>query len=515
MDLSVAQGDPDDPQVDRPVDPRMGARLSGRLDRRLDLAVGVLLAIIAFGIYLATQTDRFYDHFVWQASAFLEGQAAIRYPVQATAGNVGNAFFQDVLPVASSDAVTRGLIPFPPLPALILVPFVAAWGLSTDDQTIFTILAAIDVAVCWWLLGQLRIRPVTRLATVIFFAFGTVFWYAAQLATTWYQAHIVAVGLAMLAVGLALRADPAAQDDERGADGEPGPDRELRPDGELAPNGDPPRVVPARHGHRFAIDRRQFVIGLLFGLAATARLTILLAAPFFILVGSGGRWWRRSWSAGIGAAIPVAALLAYNLAVTGHVFHPAYDHLYRLEARAYTALHYHPEWAAEDPRYLAQNLGIMFLSIPEILPERQRDTLGTIDEPLCTEPGAQRGLFDPDCPLALPRDVGMSILLTSPAFLLMIPALRRYGRSRLVTGAALAVLLVVLIDLMHFSQGWVQFGYRFSNDAVPFAVPLVALGLDRLADGTRRWAVPLALALVAVSVAVNAWGVVWARQLGW
>ncbi len=503
MDRSVAQGGPDDPEADRRIDPRTGARPGGRLDRRLDLVAGVLLAVIALGIYLATQTDRFYDHFVWQASAFLEGQAAIRYPVGATAGNVGNAFFQDVLPVASSDAVPRGLIPFPPLPALILVPFVAAWGLSTDDQTIFTTVAAIDVAVCWWLLGRLRVQPVARVATVIFFAFGTVFWYTAQLATTWYQAHIVAVGLAMLAVGLALGTDRMAQDDEPGAEFELGPDDK------------PARTVPAPAGHRFGIDRRQFVIGLLFGLAATARLTILLAAPFFVLVGSGGSWWRRSWSAGLGAAIPVAALLAYNVAVTGHVFHPAYDHLYRLEARAYTALNYHPEWAAEDPRYLAQNLGIMFLSTPEMLPERLRDTLGTIDEPLCTEPGAQRGLFDPDCPLALPRDTGMSILLTSPAFLLMIPALRRYGRSRLVTGAALAVLLVVLIDLMHFSQGWVQFGYRFSNDAVPFALPLVALGLDRLAGGTRRWAMPVAMALVVVSIAVNAWGVVWARQLGW
>ena len=496
MDRSVAQGGPDDALDDGPA---------GRLDRRLDLAVGVLLAVIAFGIYLATQADRFYDHFVWQASAFLEGQAAIRYPVGGSAGSVGNAFFQDVLPVASSDGVPRGLIPFPPLPALILVPFVAAWGLSTDDQTIFTFLAALDVAVCWWLLGRLRIQPVARLATVVFFAFGTVFWYTAQLATTWYQAHIVAVGLAMLAVGLALGADPGAQDDEPGLDREPGPE-----------GGRPLRVdAPGRAGHRFAIDRRQFLVGLLFGLAATARLTILLAAPFFILVGSGGTWWRRSWSAGLGAVVPVAALLAYNVAVTGHVFHPAYDHLYRLEAGAYTALNYHPEWAAEDPRYLAQNLGIMFLATPEILPDRLRDTLGTIDIPLCTEPGAQRGLFDPDCPLAVPRDIGMSILLTSPAFLLMIPALRRYGRSRVVTGAALAVLLVVVIDLMHFSQGWVQFGYRFSNDAVPFAVPLVALGIDRLAAGARRWAVPVAMALILVSIAVNAWGVVWARQLGW
>ena len=482
------------------------------MDRRLDIAVGVLLAIVALGMYLTTQADRFYDHFVWQASAFLEGQAAIRYPVSGSATSFGNAFLQDVLPVTSSDGVPRALIPFPPLPALILVPFVAAWGLRTDDQTIFTILAALDVAICWWMLGRVRIQPVVRLATTLFFAFGTVFWYTAQLATTWYQAHIVAVGLAMLAVGLAIGADPASGADEPGLDetdethGAYGVDAADAADGHAA-------ARPG--GHRFAVDRRQFVVGLLFGLAATARLSILVAAPFFILVGSGGSWWRRGWSAGLGAAIPVGALLAYNVAVTGQVFHPAYDHLYQLEARAYVALDYHPEWSAEDPRYLAQNLRIMFLSTPEILPERLRDTLGTIDEPLCTEPGAQRGLFDADCPLALPRDVGMSILLTSPAFLLMIPALRRYGRSRLVTGAALAVLLVVLLDLMHFSQGWVQFGYRFSNDAVPFALPLVALGLERIADGTRRWAMLVAMALVVVSIAVNAWGVVWATRLGW
>ena len=46
---------------------------------------------------------------------------------------------------------------------------------------------------------------------------------------------------------------------------------------------------------------------------------------------------------------------------------------------------------------------------------------------------------------------------------------------------------------MHFSQGWVQFGYRFSNDAAPFALVLVALGLRALVDGGRRWAMPLAM----------------------
>jgi hypothetical protein len=466
------------------------------------LAIGVLLALAAFAIYGASRVDRVYDHFVWQAAAYLEGQVAIRYPVQPTLESMGNWFFQDVLPVASGDGVPRGLLPFPPLPALVLLPFVAAFGMAADDQLVFTALAAIDVAICWWMLGRLRLDLAVRLTTTVFFAFGTVFWYAAQLATTWYQAHIVAVGLTMLAVRLAIRADPAAADDEPGFD-----DPEAPAPSVATPTGS--------FGERLRLDPRQLVAGLQFGLAATARLTVTFAAPFFMLVGAGGGWWRRSWSAGVGALVPVGLLLAYNVTTTGQLLHPAYDYLYRLETASYTALGYHPDWSVEDPRYLPQNAAIMFLTGPDLLPSQLPDSLGVNDDPVCTAPGAERGLFDPSCPLAVPRDIGMSVLLTSPAYLLLLPALRRYGRSRLVTGAALATLVVVVVNLMHFSQGWVQFGYRFSLDAAPFALVLVALGLQSLVDAGRRWAMPVAIGLVLVSIAVNAWGVAWGRLLGW
>ena len=505
MNLSVAQGGVTNPARDR------GSRAVGR-GAWPAVAVGVVLAVVAFGIYIATHIDRYYDHFVWQAAAFLEGQAAIRYPVGSGPDGFGNWFFQDVLPVAPVDGVARGLIPFPPLPALLLVPFVAIFGLRTDDQTIFTAVAALDVAICWWMVGRLRVATVARFATTVFFAFGTVFWYAAQNTTTWYQAHIVAVGLTMLAVGLAVDRDAEdAPEDARERAPDPAPDPAPAPDGGRARS---PR----------SIDPRAFAIGLLFGLATTARLTVILGAPFFALVGPGGGWRRRSVSAGLGAAIPVGLLLAYNVATTGHVFHPAYDHLYQLEARAYVALGYNPDWAAEDPRYVPQNLGIMLLAAPEILPDRLRDTLGTMDIPLCTEPGATRGLFDVRCPLAVPRDIGMSVLLTSPAYLLALPAFRVTRRRRLVLAAATAVILISIVNLMHFSQGWVQFGYRFSNDVVPFALVLVALGIDRLAgprgnDGIEepraRWAMPLAMGLIVASIAINAWGVLWGRILGW
>jgi hypothetical protein len=199
---------------------------------------------------------------------------------------------------------------------------------------------------------------------------------------------------------------------------------------------------------------------------------------------------------------------------TGQLVSPAYDFLYRLETAGYPQLGYHADWAIEDPRYLLQNAGLVFVGPPAIFPDRLSDALGITTLDLCTDPGAVRGLFDVACPIAVPRDVGMGVLLTSPAYLLAIPALGAFRRSRLVAGASLAVVAILALDLMHFSQGWVQFGYRFANDAAPFAVLLVALGMERLGL-RRRYGMLLGMCLVVVSLAVNLWGVLWSRALGW
>jgi hypothetical protein len=238
---------------------------------------------------------------------------------------------------------------------------------------------------------------------------------------------------------------------------------------------------------------------------------MIFAAPFFVLVGGGGTWLRRGWSAGLGAAIPIGALVAFNVISTGHLFNPAYDYLYHLEAGFYTALNYNPAWGIEDPRYLPQNIGIMLFSTPAIAPDVIPSTLGG-GAALCTDPAAVRTLFDAACPIALPRDIGMSVVLTSPAYLLIGGSIRRYGRSRLVSGAFLVILIVAIVNLMHFSQGWVQFGYRFSLDFLPWALILVALGFDRLRSTT---ATAIGVLLIALSVGVNLWGVVMGNQLGW
>jgi hypothetical protein len=107
----------------------------------------------------------------------------------------------------------------------------------------------------------------------------------------------------------------------------------------------------------------------------------------------------------------------------------------------------------------------------------------------------------------------MSVILTSPAYLLAVPVLARFGRNRLITGATIAVAVIAFVNLMHFSQGWVQFGYRFSNDFAPFAMILVTLGIVEV--GRWRLGRVIAPLLVIASVVINMWGVMWGIAMQW
>ncbi len=168
----------------------------------MTVVVGVLLALGAFVLYTWSNPVHYnqYTHFVWQADAFLHGRVSFDYPVPAgTIGRPQNDYFQDVYPLTDAAGQPTGqvLLPFPPLPALVLVPFVALFGLFTDQEAIAIGVAAVGVALAWWMLGALRIRTAVRVLTTLVFATGTVWWWAAAVGSTWYFAHQVAVaGLA-------------------------------------------------------------------------------------------------------------------------------------------------------------------------------------------------------------------------------------------------------------------------------------------------------------------------------
>jgi hypothetical protein len=482
------------------------------------VGLGVVLAVGAFVLYWASNLVHYnqYDHFVWQADAFLHGRAWFPFPVQdgvnqVTGAAVPNApdnwYYQDVYPLkdAAGGDLGRVLLPFPPLPAIVLMPFVAVFGLFTDQQAVAVLLAVLGVLATWWMLGGLRLRRSTRVVVTLIFATGTTWWWAAAAGTTWYLAHLVALSLAMLAVGVTLRHDPRAAAETAGEEDE-------RTGDELDAGGPPTSYLRRLWALTWPLDRSQVLAGLLLGLSVTARLPLVFAAPWFIFVGGGGSRLRRTLSTGAGAFLPVAALLAYTFLTTGSFMHPGYDYQYQLEANGYPTLGYHPDWSVEDIRYIPQNLGIMFGSLPVIAPDVKPDTLGYGEPvPLCQAPDARRTLFDENCPLAMPIDLGTSIVLSAPGLLLALLAFRRPRWARLKVGASLAVVVIALFNLAHFSQGWVQWGYRFSLDFIPFLLPLVALGAMRSDGRPRR----LAYALMILGATVNLWGVAWAKVLGW
>ena len=459
MDASIVAGARPEPgrsseaTLTGPPGRRSGA-LSRAIDRAPARAIPVILFSVACLVYLVFRPywETLYIHFVFQADAWLHGRAAIEFPVPAPPH--ANDYYQDVLPLP--DRYGFGLIPYPPLPAIVLLPFVAIFGMSAPQAFVGAVLGAANVVLAWRLTWRLsQSRPVA-LAATLFFGFGTVAWYASMIGSTWFFAHVVALGLTLLAVTVVL--------------------------GDGGRRSRWSRLAGSSNG-------RLFVAGLLLGLAGLARLTVVLGAPFLLLAGSGPPW-RRALAVGLGIGIPVAALCAYNLASTGALFHPAYAYAAAAELHPVPEF-YHPDWGLEDLRYIPQNLFIALGLPPEVH----------------TECGI--GLFDPACGTLAPNPLGMSVLLVSPAYLLAVPYAWRNLQRPVVLGAVLSIATIGFANLAHFSQGWVQFGYRFSNDWAPFALVLVTLAIAR--RGVDR----LVVVLVAISVAVNLWGVYWGIMSGW
>lgn len=486
------------------------ARLRTVLERADPAYIGLFFVTVALGIYVFSDPSRsgWYNHFVWQADGYIHGRFGIAFPV--VDGPYVNGYFQDIMPLPSTPgSPSYGLLPFPPLPAVLLMPFVALFGMATDAQLFGAVLGAINVGLAWRLTTRLTESRSAAFLATLFFAFGTVHWYAAIISTTWFLAHVVAITFLLLGITLALDAERREQIRRvmglRSADGSGSGSRSP-----LAATFEQKSLFVSWARRLFSqIDGLQFMAGFVFGLAALARLTVIFGAPFFLFVGGGGSYFRRGLSAGLGAVIPVGLLLGYNIVSTGHAFNPVYEFLFQQQ---FHGLPYAPSeefygqrsWGPEHPLYIPLNSVIMFFWPPDLTP-----TYAPFEQ--CAN--VARTVLG-SCPVAVPSKFGMSIFLTSPAYLLVPVIAAAAWRQRVVLGALLAVVAIGIVNLAHFSQGWVQFGYRFSNDFAPFALVLVTIGIAWLGTKRRGFAL-VALPLVVLSILVNAWGVYWALTLGW
>ncbi len=139
------------------------------------------------------------------------------------------------------------------------------------------------------------------------------------------------------------------------------------------------------------------------------------------------------------------------------------------------------KWGLFSLHYLGKNLGVALASTPFI--------------------------GDKAAPFQITSH-GLALWITSPffAWALWPRSMPRESRA-LFSTLALSAALIALLDLCYHNTGWVQFGYRFSNDFSMLLVVMIALGRRKLGATFT--------ALAAFAIAVNWFGAVSFQRPGW
>lgn len=161
------------------------------------------LVLLASAVYFGTtrvtgELFPFLGHFPRFAQAFLEGRLTIDVPV------VPNERVEELIPTSRRDALYLG---YPPLPAILLVPFVAVFGSSVTVATACRAVSVLNVLLfdsCLTrmpkLLGLPSIDSSSRWVLNLLFAFGTVTWHSAQLGGDWHLAHAITLAAGLAAI---------------------------------------------------------------------------------------------------------------------------------------------------------------------------------------------------------------------------------------------------------------------------------------------------------------------------
>jgi hypothetical protein len=191
-----------------------------RISRETYLAI--LLSILVFIIYLFSGRDRgiHYNYFIYLADSFLHGRLDILFHP----------------PWLNELVFWQGhyFTVYPPMPAILLMPFVAVFGINFPQPLLSVIVGSINVFLCYLVISKLFNKNI-GLWTSFLYAFGSMQWFHASVGSAWYIAHIIA----MFFVWLALL--------------------------------------------EIATKKRLFIIGLLIGFAYLARLPAILAFVFVII----------------------------------------------------------------------------------------------------------------------------------------------------------------------------------------------------------------------------------------
>jgi hypothetical protein len=216
--------------------------------------------------------------------------------------------------------------------------------------------------------------------------------------------------------------------------------------------------------------RRPWALGLLVGLAALARPTLLLmAVPLGLVLLAEARDRVR-------AAVEFALPLAAALAITG-----AFDYV-------------------RFGSVLETGYGIAWITPPlEALRSQGLFSIVHVPTNLALFIGGGFGVRDA-FPWLVPSTEGQSILLTTPALLVAVSAGFRGRLNQMLWGAA--ILTAIPVFLYYGGGGGATYGYRYAMDFIPFLFALVAIALKERFGNLEK-------VLIGLSVAFVCYGYIW------
>lgn len=225
----------------------------------------ILFFIFSFVVYLATSAGRTsFDYFTRLSAAFLKGKDYL---------TTNPPWLNELIPAGPN----KFYVAYPPMPAIIALPFVFLFGENFEQQFLAHLLGAGIVALSMLLSWTLKKDKKLLIWTGLFTAFGNIIWFLSATGSSWYLGQITA---AFFLTGAILEGTN---------------------------------------------KKRPFVAGLLLGAAYLARLQVVLSFPIFLYFLYDKKSWIKNYLKFALGVLPFAFFdFTYNFARFGTIFDKGY-----------------------------------------------------------------------------------------------------------------------------------------------------------------------------------------------
>jgi hypothetical protein len=402
-----------------------------------------ILFLITFIVYSITKIETPHNHFIRLSESFLEGHLYLENP-------------PTYLELDGHDGDLRRYVAYPPMPAIVSIPFVI-FNIASKSQTFISILfASINIPLFFLLCKRIYKNKFIALFLSIALAFGTNIWYLASEGSSWYFAHVLAIFFLISAL---LVIDLKKSNNQ----------------------------IEATYNKSLWL-----ISGLFVGAAYLTRIQMILIIPFFILVlllSSREIYGLREL---IDAKYLLKKTLKHNkligvfiLSIMIFVFvnwNYNYARFGTIRDVGYEKI----QGVLEEPWYDHGIFSTFYI------PRNIQFIIATMPLPYEHFPYVKPSIF------------GMSILLTSP-FLFLFPFIK--WKNKISFLAFFTGLLLLIPPILHGNTGGTQFGYRYAAESMPFFLISFGSVLERKRLGL------IALMLIIFAIIINIWGILFIRFL--